>query len=70
MGRREWNQGLTLSPRYGNVLYVADGNYSEPFRRSCFCKQDAVYVFCIAKGFFSFFKIVLLSVAVALALSI
>ena len=24
MGRRMWNQGLTLSPRYGNVLYVVD----------------------------------------------
>ena len=24
MGRREWNQGLTLSPRYGNVFYVVD----------------------------------------------
>ena len=40
MGRCEWNQGLTLSPRYGNVFFVV------------------------------FFKIVLLSVAVALALSI
>ena len=34
------------------------------------CRQDAVYVFCIAERFLFFLKIVLLSVAVALTLSI
>ena len=56
MGRREWNQELTLSPRYRNVLYVVDSWRENRLADPVSCtKREMVYVISIVEGFALFF---------------